>query len=395
MIPGSRFARTLIAVLLVSGNGTAAAVPPEELIPRKPDSSVAARAEQAFDRLWGLATLYENRDDPVLKKLAFRGRFQADFPLFESNQGRYSEPQVRRLRLGFESHWLADLVAHVEVDLDATCERGENCDDDAYEGLTDAYLGWSPHEAFELKVGKMSAPFTLDGMTSSNRLLSLERNNLSNNLWFPVEYHAGINVSGRREDWRYLTGAYSSSTTEEFGDLDAGYFLLFTLGHDFSTRLRIPEALLTLNYVYNRADDDNVSTRDLAHVVSLHFRYDTGSWGVRSDLTGGIGYGKQSDLIGLVVMPFYHFNDYLQIVARYTFVNSFDDNGVRFARYESRIEPGLGDRYNELFLGLNWYLHGHKLKLQTGIKLTKMDDAANDGGDYRGVGWTTGIRMSW
>jgi len=385
----------VIAAAIVIGAGTAAAAPPEEPLPQEPDESVAERAERVFDRIWRFATLYENPDSPVLKKLAFRGRFQADFPLFESDQGRYSEPQVRRLRLGLESHWLADLVAHVEVDIDATCEQGEDCSDDAYEGLTDAYLGWTPHEAFELKIGKLSAPFTLDGTTSSNRLLSLERNNVSNNLWFPVEYHAGINVAGRHEGWRYLAGAYSSSTTEEFGDLDAGYFLLVTLARDLSKRLQVPEALLTLNYVYNRADDGNVSTRDLSHVVSLHFRYDTGSWGVRSDLTGGIGYGAQSDLIGLVLMPFYHLNDYFEIVARYTFLNSFDDNGLRFARYESRIESGRGDRYNELFFGINWYLYGHKLKWQSGIKLTRMKDAANDSGDYRGVGWTTGFRMSW
>ncbi len=385
----------LITTLLAFGAGTAAAISPEDPLPREPDESVAERSKQFFDRIWNLATLYENSDGPILNELAFRGRFQADFPLFESNQGDYSEAQVRRLRLGVESRWFSDFVAHVEVDIDATCERGENCDDDAYEGLTDAYLGWAPHEAFELKLGKISAPFTLDGTTSSNRLLSLERNNVSNNLWFPVEYHTGINVSGRHEAWRYLAGAYSSSTTEEFGDLDAGYFLLFTLAHDFSTRLQVPEALLTLDYVYNQADEDNVSTRDLAHVVSLHFRYDTGAWGLRSDLSGGIGYGTQSDLIGLTLMPFYHINSYFQIVARYTFLKSFDDNGVRFARYESRIESGRGDRYNELFFGLNWYLYGHKLKWQTGVKLTQMDDAADDGGDYRGVGWTTGFRMSW
>jgi phosphate-selective porin OprO/OprP len=390
-----RLTRALITGLLAFGTGDAAALPPEEPLATDPGESVAERSKQVFDRLWGFATLYENPDNPILNKLAFRGRFQADFPLFESDQGSYSEAQVRRLRLGFKSRWFRDFVAHFEVNLDASCEQDENCDETAYEGLTDAYLGWAPHEAFELKLGKLSAPFTLDGTTSSNRLLSLERNNVSNNLWFPVEYHTGVNVSGQHEAWRYLAGAYSSSTTKEFEDFGAGYFLLFTLAHDFAKRLQVPEALLTLDYVYNKEDPGNVSTRDLAHVISLHFRYDSGTWGIRSDLSGGIGYGTQSDLIGLSLMPFYHFNSYFQVVARYTFLSSFDDNGVRFSRYESRIESGRGDRYNELFFGLNWFLYGHKLKWQTGVKLTKMDDAANDGGDYRGVGWTTGFRMSW
>jgi phosphate-selective porin OprO/OprP len=385
----------LIIGLFVATVGAVEAAPPAEPTSDDSNSPQAGRATRIFDRIWGLATLYENADNPVLKKFAFRGRFQADFPLFESNQGDYSEPQVRRLRLGFKSHWLADLVVHVEVDIDATCEAGERCDDDAYEGLTDAYIGWAPLEAFELKLGKSSAPFTLDGMTSSTRLLTPERDNVSNNLWFPVEYHTGINASGRFDSWRYLAGVYSSSTTEEFGNLDGGYFLLLTLAHDFSKRLGVRESLLTLNYVYNRADAKNVSTRDLAHVVSLHFRFDTGTWGFRSDLSGGIGYGTQSDLIGLTLMPFYHLGRHFQIVARYTFVESFGDNGVRFARYESQIASGTGDRYNEGFLGLNWFIYGHRFKLQTGLTYTHMHDAANDGGDYRGWGWTTGLRMSW
>jgi phosphate-selective porin OprO/OprP len=388
-----RFA--LFAALALLHVGAASALPPDDEAPQGPSASFSERATQLFDQLWGFATLYDDPGNPVLKKLAFRGRFHADFPLYEADQGDYSEPQVRRLRLGAKAEWLADLVTHVEVDIDTTCEQGEICGDDPYEGLTDAYLGWTPHALFELKVGKFSAPFTLDGATSSNRLLTPERNNVSNNLWFPVEYHAGVGASGRHESWRYRFGAYSSSTTEEFGDFDGGYFLLFTLAHDFSERLHAREALLSFDYVYNEADVKNVSTRPLGHVWSLNLRYDAGSWGLRSDLSGGLGYGTQPDLIGFVVTPFYRFLDCFELVGRYTFLNSFDDNGVRLARYESRIESGLGDRYNELFFGLNWYLYGHKLKWQTGVKLTQMDDAADDGGDYRGVGWTTGFRMSW
>jgi phosphate-selective porin OprO/OprP len=380
---------------LLAAVGGAGAASPEEPAANEPDPQPVGRATRIFDRIWGHATLYENADNPVLKQFAFRGRFQADFPLFGSNQGSYDEPQVRRLRLGFKSHWLADLVVHVEVDIDATCEAGERCDDDAYEGLTDAYIGWAPLEAFELKLGKLSAPFTLDGTTSSTRLLTLERDNLSNNLWFPVEYHTGLNASGRIDSWRYLVGVYSSSTTENFGNLDGGYFLLLTLANDLSERLGVRESLLTLNYVYNRSDEDNVSTRDLAHVVSLHFRFDTGTWGVRSDLTGGIGYGTQSDLIGLTLMPFCQFSKHFQLVTRYTYVKSFGEAGVRFGRYESQIDSRMGESYNEFFVGLNWLIYGHRFKLQTGVKYTQMDDLANDGGDYRGWGWTTGLRMSW
>jgi phosphate-selective porin OprO/OprP len=357
--------------------------------------AAANPATPLFDRLWGYATLYDDPDGAVLQKFALKGRFQVDMPVFDSNRGDYSEFQVRRVRIGFKSEWRFDLIAHVEIDIDATCEENENCDDDAYEGLTEAYLGWKQSEAFLLKVGKHSAPFTLDGATSSNDLITPERSNLTNNLWFPVEYHAGVAASGRIDTWRYRAGAFSSSTTDEFGSFDGGWFTLLSLGRDFSERLGVSEALLTLDYVYNQSDEDNVSTRDLAHVASLHFRFDTGRWGIRTDFSGGIGYRSQPDLVGLALVPFLHVTDDVEAVARFTHLDSFGDNGVRFGRYENRIESGRGDRYDEFFVGLNWFLYGHKLKLQTGLQYAMMDDAANDGGNYRGWGWTTGLRMSW
>jgi phosphate-selective porin OprO/OprP len=56
---------------------------------------------------------------------------------------------------------------------------------------------------------------------------------------------------------------------------------------------------------------------------------------------------------------------------------------------------GQGDRYNELYLGANYYFYGHKLKLQNGAQFAKMNDRANDGGAYSGASWTTGLRVSW
>jgi phosphate-selective porin OprO/OprP len=116
---------------------------------------------------------------------------------------------------------------------------------------------------------------------------------------------------------------------------------------------------------------------------------------VRSDFSGGIGYASQPDLIGIALVPFFYLTKTLQIVGRYTWVHSFGENGVRFMRYENRIVDDLGDDYDELFAGLNWLIYGHALKLQTGFKYTWMDDAARDGGFYRGWGWTTGLRLSW
>ena len=94
-------------------------------------------------------------------------------------------------------------------------------------------------------------------------------------------------------------------------------------------------------------------------------------------------------------MPYYEITDKWQLVFRYSLVSSSADNGVRLNRYESRIESGRSDEAHEYFLGLNWYLYGHKLKWQNGVESTHTSDSARDGGAYDGWGFTSGIRLSW
>ena len=93
-------------------------------------------------------------------------------------------------------------------------------------------------------------------------------------------------------------------------------------------------------------------------------------------------------------MPFYNITDKFQVVGRYTHLAG-ENNSVRLALYENTIVSGRGDEYNEVYLGLNYYFYGHKLKLQTGVQYAEMKDHAGDGGAYRGWAWTTGLRISW
>jgi phosphate-selective porin OprO/OprP len=167
------------------------------------------------------------------------------------------------------------------------------------------------------------------------------------------------------------------------------------LGYDFKELLRARKARLGLDYVYNEPDRDSSWTRNLQHVASLNFRYEAARWGVRTDLAGGIGSLGASDAWGTLLMPFYNLTDRLQLVARYTHIESKEAHGLRLALYENQVVPGRGDRYDEFYLGLNYYVYGHKLKLQTGVQHAEMKDEAGDSGDYSGWAWTTGLRISW
>jgi phosphate-selective porin OprO/OprP len=127
----------------------------------------------------------------------------------------------------------------------------------------------------------------------------------------------------------------------------------------------------------------------------VNFKLATGRWGVRADVSGAKGYLGQSNLWGAMAMPYFDATNKVQLVGRYTFLNSSRNNGVRLATYESTVVGGRGDRYNEGYVGANYYVSGHRLKFQTGLQFATMRDRASDGGAYSGVSWVTGVRVGW
>jgi phosphate-selective porin OprO/OprP len=151
--------------------------------------------------------------------------------------------------------------------------------------------------------------------------------------------------------------------------------------------------MLWADYVYNDRNAESNATRSFENIGSLNFWLEEERWGIGADISAATGYGKQSDTWGFAIEPFYNITKDLQVVARYTHVESDGANGVRFARYENALTGGRGDEYDEVYAGLNYYIYGHKLKLQTGFTYTQMKDAANDGGALNGWTATTAFRI--
>ena len=344
-----------------------------------------------YNKIWSYATLYENEDNRFIQKFVLSGRLQPESAWFESDQGDFSDEFLwRRFRFGFKSNLLQKWVLHIEGDFDLNESFG-----DMYERLTDAYIGWSPKDNLDLKFLKQSAGFTLDGATSSKSLLTMQRNDLTNNLWFTLEYFTGVLAQGKiDEKWSYKAGIFSSEDHDELSRIDASYFTLVSLDYDITESPKFDKGSIRVDYVYNK-EDINSGTRDFSQVLSLVTKWQAGPWNLWTDLSGGKGYAGQSDVWGLVLMPFYNISPRYQMVLRYTFVSSGDENGVRLPRYEGRIVDGRGKQYNEIYLGFNVYFYGHKFKWQTGFEYAVMEDGAGDGGEFRGYGLNTGLRFYW
>jgi phosphate-selective porin OprO/OprP len=350
----------------------------------------AAEQESVYDRIWRFAEWYDDPDNPVVQQVLFSGRFHYDFAAISADEGSHDEWNVRRLRLGPRIRLFRRFLFHAEVELNPQ-ER-----DPSYVRLTDFYGQWSRSPELVVTVGKHGAPFTMDGATSSRELLTIDRSNLSNNIWFPQEYLPGVSVSGVREAWRYRAGVYSSGgANREFGDFEGGAFVLASVGRDVAEALGVEDALVTGYYVFQSEDPENTFTRQLGHIGSVTLALEHDNLGFRGDLSAATGQGSQGDLLGIMAMPYVNVTEQLQLVSRYTFLSGSGDNAVRLATYESRVTPSRGDLYHELYLGANYYFYGHRLKAQSGVQLANLSDRGPDDGGYAGVSWVMDLRIGW
>lgn len=346
----------------------------------------AQEEKSAFESAWDVADIWENEEGDYFK---LSGRLHLDAAWFDADQGEYEDLLWRRFRFGFKSS-----IYGATISLEGDFDLNESLSD-SYNRLTDANIAWTFDNGATLKILKQSAGFTLDGKTSSKKLLTPQRNNLTNNLWFTAEYFTGISITNDfADDWTYYAGVFSSDPEEEIGFTEAAYFTLLALGKEFSANDWFDQGEVRLDYVYNKEDED-AGTRDFGHVTSLSGQFQKGQWGLRTDLAYGSGYFEQADVFGLVLMPYYDQNEIVQYVMRYTYLDSDGDNGVRLGRYENRIAGDRGDQYHELFAGVNFFLNEHKFKIHLGAQYASMDDDANDGGEYDGWGVTGALRVYW
>ena len=344
-----------------------------------------------YDTIWDRFTnLYDNKEHPVVQRIVFTGRYHHDFAVVEADQGAITEWNVRRMRLGPRITLFRRFLVHAEVEVNPQ-ER-----DPFYMRFTDAYVQWSRHPALVMTAGKHSVPFTQEGATSSRELLTLDRSNLANNIWFGQEYMPGFSVAGRIGLWTYRGSVFSAGAmNREFGEFNGGLFTMAILGYDFSKTFGVREAAVTGNYLYQQPDANNTFTRRFGHITSVNFRFEEGRFGTRGDLATGVGYLGQRDVWSFMLMPYFNVTDKLQVVGRYTFVDSDGDNGVSIPTYESRVARGAGDEWSSGYVGVNYYFYAHRLKLQSGVEFARMQDRANDGGAYSGTSWVTGLRIGW
>lgn len=353
-------------------------------------------AVSLFDRIWDTATLYRSRDNPVLQELALQGRLQLQYangPGFTSGDlpesQTWGDIDARQWHLGLVSRWFRHFTLQGQISINP------NFVPRFYQQIFDLNLNWSRSDAFSIGVGKYRANlFGLEQLTSSRYILTLERSLLTKMLL--AGELTGTQVRGRLGNWLYAAGAYASDIESEFSQFDSGMIMQASLGYDLAGITGMDKGIVKLEWQHSTAADHGGSGAAFEHAVSLNSVWEKGRFGLWTDALGASGHGSQGDVWGFYLIPTVAITDRLQFVMRYLYAGGEADALHLPFRYE-RLNPdvtdqGHGDEFQSVYLGLNCYFHGHKLKLMAGTEYSTMD-GGGDGGGFNG--WTTmiGLRL--
>ena len=379
--------------------------------------------DSTYDKIWSAATLYKDEDNAVLQEFSLQGRLQLQYFNMDSNVGDLDttdykdasagndervwgdDIEVRRARFGFKSKWFQNWKFEGQFNVDPDAEES------LYKDLYDLFVTYAHSDALNVSVGKTKVKFTREQEISSKEILTFERTLLSN-LLFPGEL-TGVWVNGKgiADHWLYEFGVYGNDRQREFTEFDGGALLLGKIGYDYSSRMGLDSAVASVHLMYNTDPGyvDGVSSNNFTGSASPAFGTSIaltndivqGRFGLTTEAIYGFG-DDRSDVFGLTVIPSYFIAEGLQLVGRFQVAASDEGDGIALpSRYEGLTNSGAvnagnvpplaertGSTYTAAYVGLNYYLYGHKLKVMTGIEYAKLG-----GGDYEGYTAMTGLRM--
>ncbi len=371
------FAYCVAAIPLLAGPAASALSGKEE--PRTENS--------IFDKIWGLGKLYKDDSNPLIEEFDFTGRYQGDYFNVYSRRGDKSEWETRRFRFGAEAY-----LFERHIVLKATIESDPN-NDILYNRFTDLNIRWQTGDAFNVTVGKIEPRFGYDREFSDRFHLVFERGFFDDQLYTRNDYAAAATVDGKIGNLGYLVGVFSDDVNREFGNFRGGYSYLGEINYDFSKALTAEKAFWVFDYLHNETNSRSNTFTRFDEAFASYFDFKKGSFG----LVAQVNFGHAGDNVwGFMLMPIFDVTKRMQVVARYQLGLASEDNGIATLNHEFKtVGKFTGDTYHTGYLGVNYYIYSHKLKLMTGLQYESL--AGGIGPKAGNNGWTaiSGIRLYW
>lgn len=322
------------------------------------------------DKLENLGRLYKNSSDPVIQELWLLGRYHGQYHWSEANTGEDDGYESRRTRLGSQARIFKDATLHAQMVSGSDIQP-------FYNGFTELWAQWSFSPEIALTIGQQKNRFTHDRNVSSRYLNYLERTMVTN--MFNVDYTPAVTLQGKVRDTSYYTGVFSNATGQNiaraFGDLDSGYSLIAAVYHDLGTRLKLDNVTAYTSYIHSNASSNATNMNNFDDGLSSALIITEGHTALVSEVTAGID-GQRGNVVGLNLQPSYFFNHSWQLATRYQIALSNSNDGLNpQRRYEREVGMSAGQRYQAGYLGINYYIAKHRLKLMTGVEYSRMDSA--------------------
>jgi phosphate-selective porin OprO and OprP len=373
------------SALALSASGLYAGSGPEAKVEIK-----TSEEKSIFDKIWGLATLYKNSDNPIIQELELRGRYHGQYHWLDSQEGDEDAWENRRSRLGID----AKLFKYFDLRLDA---QSNDQWDPLYDRLVDAYIKWRPSDAFNLTVGKQKPQIAYyDWLQSTTNQPTFERSQVFNQL--RVDRTLGAVIDGKLGHWTYQAGVYSNDTDREFGQLGGGWSISAGFGYDFKEAWKLDKADVRLDWLHSEIDLDNEILNRYRDIGTATLWLKDGRWQFVAEAF--CATGETPNAFGFYLLPTYDLiPKRLQLVGRYSFATGDGPKSVvAQSRYERETpfltDGGRGKEYHAGYLGLQYFIYGEKLKLMAGAEYARLD-GGGDGGDLDSITVLTGFRVAF
>ncbi len=361
------------------------------------DNAVAPAESSIFDKIWSLAQLYKDDSNPFIEEFDFTGRMQLDFFNNDySSRGKNDFFEIRRFRLG-EDAFFAERHIEIKADLDTALDAYHK-DRIFYNRLTNMFINFKVDDAFNVKVGKQEPHFGYGRMESDTLQPFFERTWFDDQIFNQPgnDYQSAATVFGKIGNFGYLVSVISLSVDQEFGEFNGGAAYLAEINYDFKDVLHCDRALWTLDYMHTDLNANSDVFNTMRNAVDTYMDLHKGPYGLVTELGYEDGISTKGDVYMASIMPSYDITEKLQVEVRYTYMHGSEANSITdLNRQDSTLGKFTGDRYNEGYVGLNYFIYGKKLRLMAGEQYNDLSGGTGKNAGESGFTTLVGLRMYW
>ncbi len=342
------------------------------------------------DLLDSLGTpIYKNKENPFVQEIDLFGRLQWQYGYVDGedvNGDDFTEDlsTYRRSRVGGKIKFLDYFTLKTNINVVSDNRfRGRDLDW-GYQSFDEAKLTFDlgkavgeigPLESVKVTYGRQKVKAGKEVHTSSKKIKTVERSALSNMI-FP-DRATGLLVETKSGGWKGALGVYSNEGSDFIADWDQGVTAYASTSFEVNGG---DEVLLDF---YTNLDNENTDAFGNKWAVSAAYTMERGRFGLVTNLIAA----EADDLYyGLIVLPTYELvEDKIELVGRLTYARAegtdnlqLNSRFVRSGNHGGAVNSGRGDEHYSAYAGLNFYLHGDKSKIMTGIEYDNLDTSAGD-----------------